>query len=202
MACPNRNHRLRLLVYQGTGGNTVPLSEYLRKHGLGDVDWTPGLSQLGMDLTVGGESQWPSWKTIGDLARTAFQWEAAAARLRSGEPALVRIGIDDFPIGAYLRFTPRDDVFLISSLAVNDPGYSFRYPLDESGHAISEVYEHIVNLDPSGIDQAAARDEAGLPALNEVAFPRDVLLSDMDGEAASARRLCSELGADFFLELY
>jgi hypothetical protein len=153
-----------------------------------------------MDLTVGGQELWPSWKTVGDLARTALQWEAAATRLSAGETALVRLGIDDFPVGGYLRFTPENDAVLITSLAVSDSEYGYRYPVDESGAPVPDVYEHI--LGASGADQAEARDEAGLPPLDEVAFPRERLIDELSTEAARARELYRALGADFSLELY
>ncbi len=200
MTSPDETDRLRLLVYYGTGGDTVPISEYLDQRRAGTVDWTPGLSQVGMDLTVGGESQWPTWKTVGDLARTAFQWEAAATRLRGEDTALVRIGIDDFPIGTYVRFTPENDAVLITSLAVEAPEFAYRYPVDESGQPVPEVYEHILGL--SDADQAEARDEAGLPSLDDVAFPRERLIEALSTEAAHARELYRALGADFSLELY
>jgi hypothetical protein len=202
MTSPDQSDRIRLLVYYGTGADTVPVSEYLDQHRSGTVDWTPGLSQVGMELTVGGHEQWPTWKTIGDLARTAVQWEAAATRLRAGETALVRIGIDDFPIGGYFRFTPENDAVLITSLPVESPEYAYRYPVDESGDPVPDVYEHILGLSLAGAELDEARDEAGLPALDDVAFPRDRLIDELSTESAHARELYGALGADFHLELY
>jgi hypothetical protein len=191
---------LRLLLYRGTGGDTVPVAEYLAQRRDGAADWSPYLGLVGLDLTVAGEALWPSWKPIGDLARMAFQFEAAARRLRDGEQALARIAVDDFPIGGYLRFCPDGDRVSVSLINVSDPEVAYRYPVDADGSAVTEVYARIAGL--TAEEASAAQQESGLPDLGDLSMLRDALASDLAGEAARGRELYDALGIAFDLELY
>lgn len=175
-------------------------TDYLRERRRAGSDWTPYLGLVGLDLTVGGEHRWPSRNAVGDLARMAFQFESAGRRLAEGEPALVRIAVDDSPLGAFFRFRPRDDIVDISLIILSDPDIAYRYPVGRDGGAVSEVYAGVADL--SATDASAAQQESGLPDLRGLAFPRDQLVSDLTEEAARGRELYDELGQEFYLELY
>lgn len=190
---------LRLLVYRGTGEETIPVADYLDQHRRGGADWAPYLGLVGLDLTVGGKPRWPRI-SVGDLARMAFQMEAASRRIRQDDLALIRIAVDDFPVGAFFRLRPEGEIVRISLTEVTDPDIAYRYPVDRDGHPVAEVYERVGN---APIAQSGEEPRAtNRPELREVAFPRHRLESDLASEAARGRALYDELGQDFDLELY
>lgn len=200
MTLSNEKDHLRLLLYRGTGGDTVRLDELLRQRRLGSTDWTPYLGLVGLDLTVGGEPRWPSRTPIGDLARMAFQFEAAALRIRDGELALARIGVDDFPIGGFFRFRPDGERVSVSLINVRDPDIAYRYPVDSEGQPVAEVYARLADRGPD--DVGAAPQGGGPPELRDLVFPRDRLVTDLAEEAERGRQLYDALGQEFRLELY
>ncbi|OJV24588.1 MAG: hypothetical protein BGO26_18615 [Actinobacteria bacterium 69-20] len=192
--------RLRLLLYRGTGGDTVPLSEYLDQHRRGEADWTPYLGMVALDLTVGGESLWPSRVGMGDLARWTLQMGSASDRLRRGEPALVRIAVDDAPVGGFFLMRPDTDVVRISVVDVTDPDMAYRYPVDHQGMPVTDVYECVEAAAAEATDQDPT--EADLPRFRDIPFPRERLIEDLAGEARRGRELYDELGVNFYVELY
>jgi hypothetical protein len=191
---------LRLLLYQGTGAETIPVGDYLdrRRHGIIDDTVDPGL--VALDITSGGEPSWPAPIVVGDLARVTFQMGAADLRIRDGDLAVVRIAIDDYPVGRFLRFRPDGDTVDISLVNVTDPDIAYRYPVDREGLAVPEVYEHIAELGDARSDEEPVA--TGLPELHVVAFPRGRLGSDLADVAAGGREFYDELGLDYYLELY
>lgn len=196
---------LRVLLYKGTGSETVSLGDYLDQYREGFADWAPDLGFVGLDLSIDGQSFW-SWRVpIGDLARVVFQIEAALRRIAEDEPALIRIAVDDAPEGRYFSLRPDGDTVYLSLIDVEDPDIAFRYPVDRDGNPVVEVYRAIAPLVEGGdsANGAAAGEQiGGQPNLRHTPYPRAGLEAELRRAADQGRQLYELLGEEFSLELY
>lgn len=200
MSEPTATDRFSLLLYKGTGGDTVPVSDYLAEVRNSEPDWKPYLGMIAVDLTVAGTPLWPARVGMGDLARWTFQMEAASGALRRGERAIIRIPVDDAPVGGFFLMEPDADTVRISVVDVADPDTGYRYPVDREGRPVPEVYESVQAAFATSMGDG--QTEGGLPGIHGVAFPRERLIDDLTREAKQGRELYDELGVPYYLELY
>lgn len=193
--------RFQLALYINNQGDAKPLADLLSKVRRGLLDRPPYLGQITLLLESAGRRWWESHASIGDLARIAAQVDVAQQRLAAGQIALVRSAVDDGHVGGYFLFEPIDDATVhISMLAIDDPSFSYRYPVGRDGRPVEALYAYveprIAELKrPVSIDFAEGY-------FAQAPFERATLLRAMAREARLGREMYEVLGVEYFLEWY
>ena len=135
--------RFQLAIYNREGGpRQMPVADYLQARAEGQLSWKPEMD----DATFVFEREdviyiAPHWN-LGRLDWLLPQMEAAAARLETGETALIRSAVIEGSEVPYISFEPVGEELSVSLFIIPDPQLERIFPAGPWSQESETLYEY------------------------------------------------------------
>jgi hypothetical protein len=161
----------------------VSLAELLERADAGDPLPDVDLDQATLFFESDGRDWMPLHWVLGDLEDLGLQFEAAAARLRSGKVAIVRSSVDDRLDVDYFLFSPAAGAITVTTFQPPE-ALRFVYPHYAGGADLYEwVEDNLADLADRALDDENPSDIAG------ATMPSEALVAALEREATRVERV-------------